>query len=247
VTSTEERVPLPSESPGAPPGLLDNHLGGEDAPRYRQYQLDLIAPYCGRSVLEVGSGLGEFASQLEGPERLVLTDADSWLVERLAERYQSRPDVDVAYLALPEEVSLGHTVDTVLALNVLEHVEEDVAALHSLRSVMEPGGRLILWVPAYPALYGDFDRQVGHVRRYTPKTLRETVEAAGLHVEELRPVNLLGGFAWWLAVHLGGTGAPKPALVRLYDRLVIPATRLMERAMTPPFGQSLFCIAAVPY
>jgi len=245
VTRTEERVQLSPDASDAPPGLLDNHLGGEGAPRYRQYQLELIAPYCGRWVLEVGSGLGEFASQLEGPERLVLTDAEPWLVERLQERYRSRPDVDVAHLALPESLDLDRTVDTVVALNVLEHVEEDVVALRNLTKVMEPGGRLILWVPAYPALYGDFDRQVGHVRRYTPKSLRAAVEAAGLHVEVLRPVNFLGGLAWWLAVHLGGTGTPKPALVRLYDSLVIPATRLIERMVSPPFGQSLLCVASV--
>jgi hypothetical protein len=106
-----------------------------------------------------------------------------------------------------------------------------------------PDGAVVLWVPAYPALFGDFDRLVGHHRRYTPASLRTTVEAAGLVPEVLKPVNLLGGIAWWAAVRRGGAGTASPRLVRAYDRLVVPVTRSMERYWTPPFGQSLLCVA----
>jgi hypothetical protein len=87
---------------------------------------------------------------------------------------------------------------------------------------------------------------VGHHRRYTPASLRATVEAAGLVPDVLRPVNLLGGIAWWAAVRRGGAGSASEWLVRAYDRLVVPVTRALERHWRPPFGQSLLCVARRP-
>jgi hypothetical protein len=108
-----------------------------------------------------------------------------------------------------------------------------------------PGGSVVLMVAGYPALAGAYERAVGQ-RRYTPDSLRTVVEQAGLTVERLAPVNLLGGLAWWLAVRVGGVARPTPALVSLYDRVVVPAERLIERRAEPPFGQSLLCVARVP-
>jgi hypothetical protein len=118
--------------------------------------------------------------------------------------------------------------------------------LRGMADVVVPGGRLLLLVPGYPRLAGHFDEALGHVRRYTPDSLRRTVEVAGLVPEVVRPVNFLGGLAWWAAVRVGGQGRPTPALVRLYDRLVIPAERALERRLQPRFGQSVLCVARVP-
>jgi hypothetical protein len=95
-------------------------------------------------------------------------------------------------------------------------------------------------------LYGDFDRKVGHVRRYTPRTMRAAVERAGLRVLDVRPVNFLGGLAWWLAVRRVGAGRPDPRLVWLYDNVVIPTGKTIEAVVRPPFGQSVLCVADVP-
>jgi SAM-dependent methyltransferase len=137
-------------------------------------------------------------------------------------------------------------VSTVVAVNVLEHIEQDSAALRSLARLVEPGGRIVLWVPGYMQLYGEFDRRVGHVRRYTPATLRAAITGANLVPTDIRPVNMLGGVAWWLAVRRGGVGSPRPQLVRIYDRFVVPVTKLLESRIAPPFGQSIFGVAEVP-
>jgi hypothetical protein len=104
----------------------------------------------------------------------------------------------------------------------------------------------VLWVPAYMQLYGDFDRAVGHVRRYSPRTMTAAIRNAGLGPELVRPVNLLGGIAWWVTVRRGGVGTPSPRLVRAYDRCVVPVTRVVESRVTPPFGQSVLAVARVP-
>lgn len=236
------------ESSSGEPPLLENHLGGEEARNYRRFEYETVAPHVGRSMLEVGSGLGDFAEQfLPRLDRLVVSDADPYCVGELEERFADRPNVVVESFLLPEVPKLAEPVDTIVAMNVLEHVEEDVEALRRLAGLVTPGGRIVLWVPGYMRLYGDFDRKVGHVRRYTPKTLRASVTAAGLRVEVLKPINLLGGIAWWAAVRIGGVGTPRPRVVRIYDRLVVPTTRFIERIWRrPPFGQTVFCVARVP-
>lgn len=217
-----------------------------DAVRYRRYLLGLFEPHCGRSVLEVGSGLGDLAAELKGHDRLIVTDVDPVCLRELSARFEGRPDVQVMRLDLREGDPACQPVDTVLAVNVLEHIVDDVAALRRMTKAVVPGGNVVLFVPAYPSLYGPHDRAAGHVRRYVPKTLVGAVVAAGLSVEAIRPVNFLGGIAWWIAVRVGGCSSPRSGLVRLYDRLVVPLVRLMEARWRPPFGQSILCIARVP-
>jgi SAM-dependent methyltransferase len=223
---------------------IENRLGGTAAPRYRRWQIDLVRPHCGRSVLELGSGMGHFSAELAALrlDRLVLTDTEAYALDRLRQEYAGREKVEVAELHVPGPVDIGPPVETVVAMNVIEHIDDEVGAMRDLAGALVPGGRLVIWVPGYPALYGEFDSKVGHVRRHTPTTLRAAVERAGLDVRVCRPVNLLGGIGWWLAVRRGGVGYPKPWLVWLYDNLGIPATRVLERAVRPPFGQTVFCV-----
>lgn len=218
---------------------------GRDKPRYRRYQYDLIAPHCGRTILEVGAGLGEFAEQFDDVDRLVLTDVDPGAVELMARRFAGRPEVQTRTLALGVAPELDEPVASVVAINVLEHIEDDAGALRSLATAVQPGGSIVLWVPGYQQLYGEFDRKVGHVRRYTPSTLASAVRRAGLDVELVKPVNLLGGIAWWLTVRRGGSTSPDSKLVAVFDRFVVPVTRALERVMRPPFGQSVLCVARV--
>lgn len=234
--------------PAAGDGALENHLGGDEAKNYRQYEFDMVAPHVGRSLLEIGSGLGHFAEQfLPRLDRLVVSDFDPYCVEQLGKRFADRPEVDVLRFGLPTEIPLREKVDTVVMMNVLEHIEEDAEALRSLARVTLPGGRIVIWVPGYMQLYGDFDRKVGHVQRYTPKTLRATIAKAGLEAGMVKPINFLGGIAWWAAVRRGGVGYPDPRLVKIYDRTVVPATRLIERVIRPPFGQTVLGVARVPH
>lgn len=234
----------------APSDEEPNHTLGleamSDAVRYRRYLLELFEPHCGPTILEVGSGLGDLAAELSGYVRLIVTDIDPACLAELTDRFTGRPEVEVMAFDLRENDARTPSVDTVLAVNVLEHIVDDAEALRRMAEVVVPGGNIVLFVPAYPSLYGPHDRAAGHVRRYVPKTLRAAVLKAGLRVEVLRPVNFLGGVAWWVAVRVGGCSSPKSSLVGLYDRIVVPLVRIMEARWRPPFGQSLLCIARVP-
>lgn len=220
---------------------------GADQRRYRAYQHERISRYCGSSVLEVGAGLGEFAAQFTGLSRHVVTDTDPACVASMGDRFRDRPEVEARRFDLAgDPIDLGAPVASIVAINVLEHIEDDAGALRRLASLLEPGGTIVIWVPGYEQLFGDFDRRVGHVRRYTPATLRHAFVRAGLEPQVGVPVNLLGGIAWWLTVRRGGVSAPRPALVRVYDRFVVPTTRFLERRITPPFGQSVLGVASLP-
>ena len=219
---------------------------GADQRRYKAYQLELMSPYFGRSLLEIGAGLGEFAAQVRGLERHVVTDVDPGTVAAMATRFADRPEVEARVLDLGQDPGpIGDPVASVLAINVLEHIEDDAEALRRMAGLVEPGGRVVIWVPGYQQLYGEFDRAVGHVRRYTPATLRDAFVRAGLAPVEVKPVNLLGGVAWWLMVRRGGVGGQRPRLVRIYARFVVPPTRFVERGFPPPFGQWVLGVATV--
>ena len=151
-----------------------------DAVRYRRYLLDLLEPHCGRTIMEVGSGLGDLAADLKGYDRLFVTDVDPTCLSELSRRFAERPEVEVRRFDLREDDPAPMPMDTVLAVNVLEHINDDVAALRRMAAAIVPGGTVVLFVPGYPSLYGPCDRAVGHVRRYLPKTLRSAVLAARL-------------------------------------------------------------------
>ena len=227
--------------------FCEHALGITAAPRYRQWEYELVAPHLGRSVLELGSGMGHFSEKLveSGRARLILSDTHEHSLERLRERYGHRPGIEVVEVTLPGRLDIAEPVESVVAMNVLEHIEDDAQALRDVAGVVSPGGRIILWVPAYMQLYGEFDRSVGHFRRYTPDTIRTVVERVGLGVRHVRPVNFLGGLAWWLAVRAGRARGADARLVWLYDNIVIPVSRSVENVVPPPFGQSVLCVADV--
>ena len=172
-------------------------------------------------------------------------------LERLHESFDDNPDVTVDFLdlasPLPEENGLRpDQFGSVVMVNVLEHLEDHVAALERLATVTRPGGTVIVFVPAFEFLYGRFDRLIGHQRRYRRRTLEATFREAGLDVVDSRYVNLPGWFAWLLTVRLLRILPSGGPLVKLYDRFLIPPIRFVERRVRPPFGQSVLGIARVP-
>jgi SAM-dependent methyltransferase len=136
--------------------------------------------------------------------------------------------------------------DTAVMLNVLEHIDGDVEVLGEIHDRLAPGGALCIWVPAFPMLYGRFDRRVGHHRRYRRPDLVARARRAGFDIVEARYANLPGFFAWLLIVRVLGWSPTSGGMSDLYDRFVVPAMRAVERHVRPPFGQSLLVVARKP-
>jgi hypothetical protein len=130
-----------------------------------------------------------------------------------------------------------------VAYNVLEHIPDHVGALRGMADLVRPGGAIVLVVPAFPSAMGKFDRAIGHERRYTKASLREAVEGAGLRLEELRYLNPVGLISWYVTVKALGMTPRNGAMLRLYDRTIVPVSRFVDRRLTAPFGQSVFAVA----
>jgi SAM-dependent methyltransferase len=212
------------------------------APRFNQWMYARLASWIGESVIEVGSGIGNLSRFLVHRRRVVLTDTEPAYRAYLTEQFQKLPHVRVRPLTLPEvpEDLRRDPFDSVVCLNVLEHIERDMAALAAMGELVRPGGTVVLLVPAGPALYGELDRALGHYRRYTPATLRDVFAAARLAVRHLEYFNLAGIPGWWLVGRvLKRTMIPAGSL-RIYDALV-PLFRL-ERHLPWRTGQSLIAI-----
>ena len=118
-----------------------------------------------------------------------------------------------------------------------------MTAAKQLAAALNPDGRLVLWVPALSQLYSDFDRRIGHHRRYTVKGLRRLLIDAGLDVVDIRYVNVFGSLAWWVVAKKMGRVPTTSGLVRVFDRAFVPVLRRLEANRRPPFGQSVFCVA----
>lgn len=213
------------------------------ASHYRAWLTSLAVDHLGEHPIEIGSGHGDYAAEwLSRVDAFTATDADPGRLALLRDRFAADPRVTVRKLLLPSDVDAEHS--SALAYNVLEHIPDDVAALRTMARLIRPEGKIVVFVPAFPMLMSEFDVRVGHVRRYRKATLRKAFDDAGLRVEKLHHVNWAGWFAWLLMMKLL-KGSPKdgPAL-QVYDRVVVPAVRLGERLIRPPFGQSLLAIGS---
>jgi SAM-dependent methyltransferase len=216
------------------------------AVNYHRWLTDLVEPYLGDAPVELGSGLGDYAHTWSAaPSRVVtVTDADTSRAEHLSRRFAEHPRVRVRSLDITRPYDGQHSA--LVAVNVLEHIDDDVGALRAAHSLVEPGGHVVMFVPAFSFAMSKFDRAVGHVRRYTKRSLRGAFSQAGLEVVRIHYVNAPGLVAWFCGMRLLGMTPHDGPTVRLWDRIVVPAARAVEARLRPPFGQSVFAVGRVP-
>lgn len=210
--------------------------------RYNRWMFDRLRRWIGHRVLEIGSGIGNLSAFLVDREQLVLTDTREEYLSRLRKRFAGHGNIAVAHLYLPHEDSAldGQRFDTIICLNVLEHVDDDISALVAIRGLLAPSGRLVLLVPALPALYGSIDRALGHHRRYKRAGLADLLRATGFRVAHIEYFNLAGIPGWWWAGRVLRRQTIPSGSLKLYDALV-PLFRL-ERLIPWRVGQSLIAI-----
>jgi SAM-dependent methyltransferase len=222
-----------------------------DIPNYQRWILDKFPVSPRGRVLEIGAGIGNLARHyVDRVDETVLLEPALNLRGRLETAFQGRSSVRVVS-ALLEQVT-GRTVDgvnfepatfdTILLINVLEHVDDDRAMLGRIQSLLRPGGSLLLFVPALPWLYGSLDELVQHKRRYTREGLRAVVASANLEIRFLRYFDVLGVLPWFVAGRVLKRRQFDELAARLYDRTAVPIGIQMERHFAPPLGKNLICV-----
>lgn len=216
------------------------------AVKYHRWLTSLALPHLGDHPIEVGSGFGDYAQQWldDGVPAVTVGDIEPTRLAHLRQRFEADERVEVLPLDLFAPPEREHSA--LVSFNVLEHIDDHVGALAAAHQLLRPGGRVVTFVPAFEFALGRFDRQVGHVRRYTKATLREAYEQAGLVVDKIHYVNAPGLFAWTLGVRMLRMTPGDGALLRVWDAVVVPTARAIERHVRPPFGQSVFAVGHVP-
>jgi SAM-dependent methyltransferase len=219
-----------------------------EARNYYDWISGRFAPYLGERIVEAGAGIGTFTAHLlaraPGARVLALEPAEN-NHPHLARRFAGDLRVTVRHGYLDETVEAG-AADSVVAVNVMEHVEDDGAFLRAAFRALAPGGHVLLFVPALPALFGTLDRAVDHWRRYTRAGLLRRLHEAGLVPVDVRYMNLPGVAAWWLAGKVLRRTTVSARDARTYDRWVVPWVRAVESRIAPPLGQSLLAVARRP-
>lgn len=223
-------------------------IASDAAPNYLRWIADLCSPYLGREVLDVGAGHGAITELLGEGRSVLATDISDTCIAAMEQRFAATPNVDVrkADLRTLDPDELGRRFDSVVLINVLEHIEDDAGTLAALSRFLRPRGTLVIYVPALNGLYGPWDRKVGHFRRYSKWRLRETAAEAGLGVAELRYANLLAIPAWFAFSRFSARSNDDPGnSLSIWDRTGVPLSRMIESRVRPPVGLNLLCIARV--
>ena len=215
------------------------------ARRYLAWQGELVLPELGQRVVEIGCGIGNFTGLLLDRHTVIGVDPEPAYLDNLRHRYGQHANLHTFALEAGSDdlraLARFHP-DSCVALNVLEHVGDDRQALVNMASILPPAAVIVLIVPAFPALYGPVDRNLGHYRRYTRASLARVAEAAGLQVRKARYFNSVGFFGWWFHAHVTRLEVHPPTHIQAFDRWIVPWLSRLERHVTPPFGQSLLAV-----
>lgn len=236
------------EAPASDVGAITLRRMGELSV-YNRWLHERFEAWLGSRILEVGSGVGNQTRFFADKERVVASDIEPHYVRELRTRFEKRPNVRVASFRFPltpeDRADLeGERIDTIVCLNVLEHIEDDAGTLVDFFRVLRPGGHLVLLVPALPALYGSLDENLRHYRRYEKNALATLVACAGFTVDSVRYLNRPGVLGWWLNSRvLKRRVLPKRQLSAF--RWVMPLLKAEEKT-EPSFGMSLLVFARKP-
>lgn len=217
------------------------------AQKYNQWVFDRLQPFIGDRVLEVGAGIGNMSRFLVNRKSVILTDIHEDRLNYLRERYRNLPCVSVQYLDISDGVFQSFSnrnVDTVICLNVLEHIGDDRTSLNNMYRILSPGGRLILLVPAFKKLFGEQDKNLEHRRRYEEKGLKKDLQSVGFQIVHSTYLNALGAIGWFVNGRILRKKNISPIQLRIFS-LFAPLWKLEERCHIP-LGISLLVVGKKP-
>jgi 2-polyprenyl-3-methyl-5-hydroxy-6-metoxy-1,4-benzoquinol methylase len=254
------------DSPGQFSNLLDEQWKYEGrelesmwvAKNYRRWILRRLNPFIGQHIVEVGAGDGSFSELLleRKPQSLISIEPSANMYPLLMKKLQQvdpggrvqgvQSTLVNAALQHPE---IGEP-DSIIYINVLEHIEDDQAELHTAHAMLATGGRVLVFVPAHEWLMSRFDRKLGHYRRYTRESLTTKFKNAGFTIRFSAYFDLLGIFPWWLKYRVLHSEEMETSLVRAFDRCGVPLSRAFDLITNFRIGKNVIVVgeksAAVP-
>ncbi len=204
-----------------------------------------IEPFLGKKILELGSGIGAISKYLVKKNRKVtLTDINKKYTTYLKRRFVGNPHVEVKNIDILniDTVFSEGEFDTIIGINILEHIEHDIESIKKLKKVLIKEGNLILLVPAHKSLFGKLDSKLGHFRRYSRDELKTKLKNEGFYIERIEFMNFLGAVGWFINFKLLRRERMSKLVIQIFDG-TIPVIAFIERFLKFPFGLYLLCIA----
>jgi len=219
-----------------------------EAENYLAWQFALIRPYVGGRVLEVGARIGTFTRRLALiADHVTALEPNRYCFERLQRETGALANVTRRELTV-EVFHAGEArsqrFDTIVCMNVLEHIRDDAAVLREFRGMIAPGGRLVLLIPAMPMAFGEIDRRLGHFRRYTRSGARDLLARTGWRSVAQRYFNVVGLLGWLWNTRVWVRHAQSDSQIRVFDRMIVPVMSRVERIAPMPVGQSLLAVGS---
>jgi len=215
------------------------------ARNYTEWIFDKYENCIGKRVVEIGAGIGNFTGKFIDKELVIAVDNYKPCIDYIKNRFADNNNIVPFEESIdsPSILSLSrYSPDTIVCINVLEHVEDDIAALDNMFSILTEGGKLILLVPAFQFMYGTIDRLVGHYRRYSKRDIETKLVTAGFYVKSISYMNCIAPFGWFLNNRILKKQEESLSQVIFYDRFVVPWLRKVEQIFIPPFGLSLVVV-----
>lgn len=220
-----------------------------EAHQFNRWMYESVKPFCTSPILEIGSGIGNISNQfLQNNYDIYLSDIRKNYLSYLQQQFDHFPTLrGILHMDIIDsdfDEKFGHlfnSFSTVYALNILEHVEDDVQAIANCKKLLQPGGQLIILVPAYQKLYNTFDEQLMHYRRYTLVQLKNLFDKNKLHIEHEQYFNFVGMFGWWLNGNVLRKKTLPGGQMKLYNTLV-PMIKLIDKLIFNTMGLSAICV-----
>ena len=227
------------------------HYEGRDleamsfAKNYYQWLEGFFAPYFRGRGIEVGAGSGNFTEMLLVHDftSLVALEPSETMFALLKERFSGNPKVTARNSTLSKICTeFSASFDTVVYINVLEHIENDGEEMAYANQILKKGGHLCIFVPALPWLYSSFDKSVGHYRRYYKRDVERLLESKGFEIVQSSYFDIAGILPWLIFFTLGGLTL-SGGKTKAYDRYIVPIMSRIEAYLPIPMGKNIIVVA----
>lgn len=218
---------------------------------YYYWAVSFLGSNPGSNIWDAGAGIGILADKLSSKERkLLLTEFGEENLNILNQKYEKDSNVTVAFCDLTEAKAhdfKNYAIDTIIQLDVLEHLEDDQAVLNLFYEVLPRGGKILIKVPAHPGLFCEIDKASLHYRRYTKNALKQKVEKSGFKIQKISYMNMLGAILYFIKGKIGKkkTNFSNTFSARKIKRMnkIIPVLVKIEKILPPFFGLSVIVVA----
>lgn len=208
---------------------------------FNQWTVKKFEKYLNGDILEVGCGIGNFTNSLKKYGNVWAIDINKTYVRQTSDLIRKKGTIEEGDIEKTIHFFGGKKFDSIVCLNVLEHIKDDKKALKNMFDLLKDDGYLILLVPAFDFLFGEIDKSIGHFRRYDKNELQKKVKSLGFEVIKSRIINFLGAIGWWVSSRILSNNKIDESKIKLFN-FIAPLVLRLEDLFEPPVGTSILIV-----